>query len=208
MKYDRLESIMSRHREALQAASACRKELRALGIDGFPGPVDLPGDAPNSSTSSNGSPPAGNLPPEPTEEDPDGAETAYWRFDGRRKGYAEWKNAPQSERDAFKCEYRAGRTRSAEASGDLIPRRDVLAALDANYSAIPDELDAGEVYAAIRAMPAVAPRAEIPMVTLGDVAAYREARDAACRDPHSPDNEQLAALRAVRARWQERMGQS
>jgi hypothetical protein len=29
-------------------------------------------------------------------------EEAFWDFDGRRKGYGEWKNRPQSERDAFK----------------------------------------------------------------------------------------------------------
>lgn len=33
------------------------------------------------------------------------AEHAYWQFDARRKGYAEWRGAPQSERDAFKAEY-------------------------------------------------------------------------------------------------------
>ena len=35
----------------------------------------------------------------------DKAEEAYWRFDARRKGYGEWKETPQSERDAFKAEY-------------------------------------------------------------------------------------------------------
>jgi hypothetical protein len=35
------------------------------------------------------------------------AEAAYWQFDARRKGYAEWRGAPQSERDAFKAEARA-----------------------------------------------------------------------------------------------------
>lgn len=34
------------------------------------------------------------------------AEAAYWQFDARRMGYAEWKGAPQSERDAFKAEAR------------------------------------------------------------------------------------------------------
>ena len=37
----------------------------------------------------------------------DPAEVAYWNFDARRKGYAEWAGAPMSERDAFKAEYRA-----------------------------------------------------------------------------------------------------
>lgn len=36
----------------------------------------------------------------------DQAEHAFWQFDARRKGYAEWRGAPQSERDAFKAEYR------------------------------------------------------------------------------------------------------
>lgn len=31
-------------------------------------------------------------------------ESAYWRFNARCKGYAEWKQTPQSERDAFKAE--------------------------------------------------------------------------------------------------------
>lgn len=35
----------------------------------------------------------------------DKAEAAYWRFDARRNGYGEWKETPQSERDAFKAEY-------------------------------------------------------------------------------------------------------
>jgi hypothetical protein len=33
-------------------------------------------------------------------------EAAYWRFDGRHKGYGQWEQAPQSERDAFKAEMR------------------------------------------------------------------------------------------------------
>ena len=32
----------------------------------------------------------------------DKIEEAFWSFDGRRKGYGEFKNRPQSERDAFK----------------------------------------------------------------------------------------------------------
>jgi len=39
--------------------------------------------------------------------DDDPAEAAFWNFDARKKGYAEWKGRPQSERDAFKAEYRA-----------------------------------------------------------------------------------------------------
>lgn len=38
--------------------------------------------------------------------DNDPAETAYWNFDARRTGHGEWKRAPQSERDAFKAEFR------------------------------------------------------------------------------------------------------
>lgn len=33
----------------------------------------------------------------------DSVEAAFWEFDARRKGYAEWAGAPQSERDAFKA---------------------------------------------------------------------------------------------------------
>ena len=33
-------------------------------------------------------------------------EAAYWRFDARRKGYGRWKQAPMSERSAFKAEMR------------------------------------------------------------------------------------------------------
>ena len=42
-----------------------------------------------------------------TPEQEDVLETAYWLFDARRKGYGEWKGMPQSERDAFKAQYRA-----------------------------------------------------------------------------------------------------
>jgi hypothetical protein len=41
----------------------------------------------------------------------DAAEVAYWRFDARVKGYSEWKGRPQSERDAFKAEYRQAESR-------------------------------------------------------------------------------------------------
>jgi hypothetical protein len=33
----------------------------------------------------------------------DKLEQAYWEFDARHKGYGQWRNAPQSERDAFKA---------------------------------------------------------------------------------------------------------
>lgn len=36
----------------------------------------------------------------------DRLEAAYWRFDARHKGYGQWKQAPMSERDAFKAEMR------------------------------------------------------------------------------------------------------
>jgi hypothetical protein len=45
-------------------------------------------------------------PPAMTPSDDDPAELAYWRFDARVKGDAEWRGRPQSERDAFKAEYR------------------------------------------------------------------------------------------------------
>ncbi len=41
-----------------------------------------------------------------TEADETRIEEAYWNFDARRKGYAEWKGASQTERDAFKWELR------------------------------------------------------------------------------------------------------
>lgn len=37
----------------------------------------------------------------------DALELSYWRFEARRKGYSDWKDEPQSERDAFKSEFRA-----------------------------------------------------------------------------------------------------
>ena len=47
-----------------------------------------------------------------TEQNPyitsDPAEEAYWRFDARRNGYSYWKEAPMSERDSFKAEFRLG----------------------------------------------------------------------------------------------------
>ena len=44
----------------------------------------------------------------------DAAEESYWRFDARRKGYGEWKETPQSERDAYKAEFTQLRARIAE----------------------------------------------------------------------------------------------
>lgn len=43
-------------------------------------------------------------PPVPV-PDEDKAEKAFWTFDAMRKGYAQWKARPQSERDAFKFIY-------------------------------------------------------------------------------------------------------
>lgn len=60
--------------------------------------------------------------------DDDPAEIAYWRFDARHKGYADWKQCPQSERDAFKAEWRM-----AYASGNEQP--DVPANQDARDAA-------------------------------------------------------------------------
>lgn len=43
------------------------------------------------------------VPPTATvEQREDAIEAAYWDFDARHKGIAEWKGHPQSERDAFK----------------------------------------------------------------------------------------------------------
>ena len=36
----------------------------------------------------------------------DRIEAAFWRFDARHKGYGQWRQAPMSERDAFKAEMR------------------------------------------------------------------------------------------------------
>ncbi|MBX9604648.1 MAG: DUF1653 domain-containing protein [Gammaproteobacteria bacterium] len=47
------------------------------------------------------------------------AEESYWRFDARRKGYGPWKEAPQSERDAYKAELAALRAQLAEAQAKL-----------------------------------------------------------------------------------------
>ena len=47
-------------------------------------------------------------PPDPTaEQENDAIEAAYWDFDARKSGYAEFKGAKQSERDAFKSTVRA-----------------------------------------------------------------------------------------------------
>lgn len=49
-------------------------------------------------------------------------ESAYWRFDARRKGYGSWKGTPQSERDAFKREALslAVRWRKMHVFGDIL----------------------------------------------------------------------------------------
>lgn len=47
------------------------------------------------------------VPPELLKPDDDPAETAFWNFDAMKKGYAQWKGRPLSERDAFKLQYRA-----------------------------------------------------------------------------------------------------
>jgi len=47
-------------------------------------------------------------------------EKAYWQFDARRKGYAEWEGMPQSERDAFKAEcYMIGKRYILEPEHDV-----------------------------------------------------------------------------------------
>lgn len=38
----------------------------------------------------------------------DPGEAAFWEFDARRKGYGQWKQTPQSERDAFKAVFPYG----------------------------------------------------------------------------------------------------
>lgn len=46
------------------------------------------------------------------------AEESYWRFDARRKGYGPWKEAPQSERDAYKAELAALRAQLEQARAE------------------------------------------------------------------------------------------
>lgn len=55
------------------------------------------------------------------------AECAYWRFDARRKGHAEWKGHPMGERDAFKAEMRIA----------LRPEPTVNESLDVGYTVPP-----------------------------------------------------------------------
>lgn len=47
------------------------------------------------------------------------AEESYWRFDARRKGYGPWKEAPQSERDAYKAELAALRAQLAKRDAEV-----------------------------------------------------------------------------------------
>lgn len=56
----------------------------------------------------------------------DPAEAAFWSFDARKKGYGRWKGAPQSERDAFKAEYRAAIVAPQAANTDKV-REAILA---------------------------------------------------------------------------------
>lgn len=61
----------------------------------------------------------------PVAQDDDAAETAYWRFDARKKGYAEWKGRPQTERHAFKAEFRASvAVPSAQPVGEVVELQD------------------------------------------------------------------------------------
>ncbi len=78
----------------------------------------------------------------PVDDDP--AETAYWNFDARKKGYAQWKGVPQTERDAFKAEYRAALDHSASAAkGEAQNAEPIgwIVALDST-----GEWDGGQVY--------------------------------------------------------------
>ena len=69
MKYDELNALMIEFDRLRLDADRVIRKLRALGV------TDLPGDAPNSLKSSDGSP--GNLPGEPTEEMVRAAEAVY-----------------------------------------------------------------------------------------------------------------------------------
>lgn len=66
----------------------------------------------------------------------DRAELAYWRFDARVKGYSEWKGRPQSERDAFKAEYRGAEAISASMLTELAESlREVVRISDRQHDA-------------------------------------------------------------------------
>lgn len=71
------------------------------------------------------------------------AECAYWRFDARRKGHAEWKGHPMGERDAFKAEMRIA----------LRPEPTVNESLDVGYTVPPFPSDSDDDPAVVHLVP-------------------------------------------------------
>ena len=117
----------------------------------------------------------------------DVAEESYWRFDARRKGYGEWKETPQSERDAFKAELQAAlaaeREKVAEVMAELgknFERTQKAAELAQQFAARAEAAEARE-RALLDAM-----RRIRPLV----VAAYEY-------DPHTSSDDALAIIDAA-----------
>ena len=71
MKYDEIETALTDRRAAAANLRAANLRLKELGV------TDLPGDAPDSPTSSNGSPPAPVL-PDVTREDAEAYDSAFY----------------------------------------------------------------------------------------------------------------------------------
>lgn len=122
----------------------------------------------------------------------DVAEESYWRFDARRKGYGEWKETPQSERDAFKAELQAAlaaeREKVAEVMAELgknFERTQKAAELAQQFAARAEAAEARE-RALLDAM-----RRIRPLV----VAAYEY-------DPHTSSDDALAIIDAAIAEQQ------
>ena len=99
-------------------------------------------------------------PPFPEDGDDDPAEAAYWRFDARRKGYAEWKGLPMSERDAFKAEMRR-----------IISRQEAMArdASIGDYTVPPFPSDSDDDPAVVHLVPDKTSRATTPDGCIGSL---------------------------------------
>lgn len=85
------------------------------------------------------------------------AECAYWRFDARRKGHAEWKGHPMGERDAFKAEMRIA----------LRPEPTVNESLDVGYTVPPFPSESDDDPAVVHLVPDRTSRAALPDECLG-----------------------------------------
>ena len=91
------------------------------------------------------------------------AECAYWRFDARRKGHAEWKGHPMGERDAFKAEMRIA----------LRPEPMVNESLDVGYTVPPFPSDSDDDPAVVHIAPDRTSRAPLPDECLGALCGRR-----------------------------------